>query len=60
MVSHRKRKLSNTVGQEKSANKLEVPVVRKRKRKTSEAKTEDGYGSGSSGGDDHTQEVRIT
>ena len=55
-VHHRKRKASS---QEKSSNKLEVPTGgRKRKRKSSEIKAEDGYVSGSSGADDHPQEVR--
>ena len=52
----RKRKAST---QEKSSNKLEVPTGgRKRKRKSSEIKAEDGYVSGSSGADDNPQEVR--
>lgn len=56
-IYHRKRKASS---QEKSSNKLEVPSGgRKRKRKSSEIKAEDGYVSGSSGADDHNQqEVR--
>ena len=57
-IHYRKRKMSGTAGQEKSSNKLEVPSVRKRKRKSSEKKT-DGYGSGSSGADDNTHEVII-
>ena len=56
-IHYRKRKTSGTTNQEKSSNKLEVPSVRKRKRKSSEMKTEDGYGSGSSGADDNTHEV---
>ncbi|XP_065921001.1 dr1-associated corepressor-like [Dysidea avara] len=50
----RKRKSSTAGTEGKSANKLEVPVVRKRKRrKSSESKTEDGY---SSSGDDSTHQ----
>lgn len=57
----RKRKLSGATSQDKSSKKLEVPPgTRKRKRKGSEVKTEDGYASGSSGADDNAQEVRMT